>query len=407
MSYARRGVFIFVFLLMALFPLTLLEAGNIRAIVCWCLIPAVVLLNKGFKGLVGKHDVYLLIFLAVLAAGLVNPVDKKAAQDTYVSLALIFVSLFYLGKLMFSREPRFCSAVICVSACVISLAAFAELAFRRNVLYEFLANPYYYRYLGVRPMSTQLNPAAFGSFLLGCVPFCGFFALRKGNSRWLGLSALAACLPSLLWTFSRGVFFGLICATVYYCWMTGRKKLLAVFLLCLCGLIALASFSRDLNLNRFGFTRFISGSGDSIISPYRSSRLEMAAAMVSDHPFTGVGLNNFRVRFDDYSMSVSGYPYEFKVADNMYLTLAAEAGLPCLAAFLLFIFMLFRGRSVAGGAGAAALAAMTGLVGLLANMAAYELFYWNNVFMLFCLLCGFIAAANGKEGPAILADELV
>ena len=38
------------------------------------------------------------------------------------------------------------------------------------------------------------------------------------------------------------------------------------------------------------------------------------------------------------------------------------------------------------------LVSMSALVGLLVSMGGYELFYWNNPYMLFCLLCGFITA---------------
>jgi O-antigen ligase len=243
-------------------------------------------------------------------------------------------------------------------------------------------------------MSTQYNPAALGSFLLGCLPFFGFLVLRKGRRSWLALAGFAACLSVLIWTFSRGVFLGLIAAVFFFCLMSGRKRLLAGFLLGVCCLVAVFSFSSNLNLNRFGFSRFIAGSQDSVFSPYRMTRLQITGAMVKDHPFTGIGLNNFRVRFADYQPSAARESYEFMIADNMYLTLAAEAGLPCLAAFLLFIAMLFRGHPGATRRSVAALLPMTALVGLLVNMGAYELFYWNNIFMLFCLLCGFLAQSK-------------
>lgn len=39
---------------------------------------------------------------------------------------------------------------------------------------------------------------------------------------------------------------------------------------------------------------------------------------------------------------------------------------------------------------------MCGLGGLLVNMAGYDLFYWHNPFVLFCILCGIIASLSSS-----------
>jgi len=120
--------------------------------------------------------------------------------------------------------------------------------------------------------------------------------------------------------------------------------------------------------------------------------------MLKDKPFFGIGLNNFRGRFDDYTRSKRNTPHEFKIADNMYLTLLAETGIIGFSSFLVFIFLLFRRGFMSlrhlkdSRKKDLLLVSMSALTGLLVNMAAYELFYWHNPFALFCVLCGMNAA---------------
>jgi O-antigen ligase len=84
----------------------------------------------------------------------------------------------------------------------------------------------------------------------------------------------------------------------------------------------------------------------------------------------------------------------------MYLTLLSETGIIGAAGFFVFIFFLLRkGLKVFNkfryeNMGYMLLVALAALVGLLTNMAAYELFYWNSPYMIFCLLCGFIQGAT-------------
>ncbi len=53
----------------------------------------------------------------------------------------------------------------------------------------------------------------------------------------------------------------------------------------------------------------------------------MTFNMLKDHPFFGVGFKNFRVKFNRYKIDKNeNTPMEFRIPDNMYLTLLAETG---------------------------------------------------------------------------------
>jgi O-antigen ligase len=87
------------------------------------------------------------------------------------------------------------------------------------------------------------------------------------------------------------------------------------------------------------------------------------------------------------------------IPDNMYLSLLSESGILGLLAFLIFIFLLIKRGAQRFNAEKdrqvklTILMPLCALAGLLVNMAAYDLFYWDNPLMLFSLICGFITVA--------------
>ena len=298
------------------------------------------------------------------------------------------------------------SAVICICVVLVALIGLMELYFGKNVLYEkFIDNFFYERYIkfNPRPMSTQLNPAVLGSYLLGCLPFSFYFFKNKSlYLRLLGISSCLLCVSVIILTFSRGVFLGLIALMLFYLWHSpGRKWKISILLFCVISILCVSSLQKNSNYNRFSFKRLITGSYDSIISEYRIDRVYMTKKILRDYPLLGIGFNHFRIRFDEYADKKNvNEVYEFRIPDNMYLIFLAEAGIVGTVGFFIFIVLLLkRGimqlRKEEGyNKKQVLLISMSALIGLLVNMGAYELFYWNNPYLFFCLLCGFIGGAG-------------
>ncbi len=348
----------------------------------------------------------LWLFLISLASGIALAQDKGAALRTYFHLSLLMFLVFYIGKaiLPFDKDAGWVSVVICISSLLVAFIGALELYFGKNILYEnFIPNPFYERYVRhyPRPMSTQFNPAVLGSFLLGCLPFSLYLTSSKRlYLRLLGLFSSLLCAGIIILSFSRGVFLGLIALILFYLWRKKKAKVILGAISCLILLMLACSFQKDPNLNRFGFTRFISGSYDSIFSEYRFNRVKMAFKMFKEHPFFGIGFNQFRIRFDEYAAEEDKgkTPYEFMIPDNMYLSFLAENGIIGASGFLIFIlFLLKKGlrnfrKLEDENKKRLLLVSLSALIGLLVNMGAYELFYWCNPYILFCLICGLIGA---------------
>jgi O-antigen ligase len=256
-------------------------------------------------------------------------------------------------------------------------------------------------------MSTQLNPAPLASYLLVCWPFA-IYSLngKKLSSKILGAATIVLDVACLLLTFCRSAFLGLACMIFFYLYVKmGHKKLIAA-------LIIFVIFVELLYLAPYPFNRlgpahmlFLSNGA---FSEYRLTRIRMVWEIFKSRPFLGIGFNHFRILFDTYHSLAGEYsetPYEAKIADNMYLTLLAEAGAIGLVSFLIFIFYLFK-------KGLRALLSekqkqkkqmlfisLCALTALLVDTAGYELFYWENPYMLFCLICGFVCGLFSQEQP--------
>lgn len=124
-------------------------------------------------------------------------------------------------------------------------------------------------------------------------------------------------------------------------------------------------------------------------------RIEVIQAgmrMIQANPLFGVGFGNFKSVVQDYGSGIA------KIAHNTYLELAAELGLPALAAFFWLIsvtlVVLWRSGRLAASLGRSDLVELTmavriGLLGYLVSAtfvsAEFEKFFWLVVFLTVCL----------------------
>lgn len=340
--------------------------------------------------------------------------NKSAAVQTYLDISLTLFFLYYLCKEIFSSSGNqaVLSRTVCWCSILVAVGALLEWVFGRNPIYEYLVeNPYYYRYINEsfrRPMSTQFNPVILGTYLLACFPF-SLVLLRDKRLffRRTGLVAIALSAVVIVFTLSRGVLLGLTALIIFYLWHARKKRVTVALVIFLIALMGICSCPRIGSLNRFGFKRMVCGSYDSIFSEYRWTRVKMAANMLRDYPLCGIGLNHFRLRFNEYYPLKEPEIDEFMIADNMYLTVLSETGIIGAAGLFVFIFCLLRRGSryfynlKDKNERYFLLAVLSGFAGLLVNMAAYELFYWHVPFIFFSLYCGIIAGCLRREDTVV------
>ncbi len=413
MNFFKVGAIISLFGWISLFPQPI-QADYHLAFKFFLIVFFIFLLieKKDIKSIFSKKDWPLWLFLVSMLGGIIHADNKQLATRTYFDIALILFFVYYLARELFSSKKYAFIIIktICIFSIVVALFGVFELVFRKNPIYEYLIyNPFYQRYINwpiiPRLMSTQFHPPILGSYLLACLPFGILLAKQKNLiSRRLGIVSVILGMIVIILTFSRGAFLGLIFFILFYFWKTKKITHFILFVLILTLVITLCSqitirYEEDYIPVpfRFGFKSLIYGSHASIFSEYRYQRLIMTLQMVRDYPFFGVGLMQFREKFDYYYTGPYKVPYEFKIADNMYLTILAETGIIGFIGFCIFIFSLLKAglkklqieqdkqrRNMT-------LVAMCGLIGLLVNMGGYELFYWHSPYILFCFLCGILA----------------
>lgn len=370
------------------------------------------------------NDYPLWLFLIGISINVFFAQQKNVAFKAYLNLAIPMFFIYYLISESFSSEKSFglLAKTICLSSIAVSLAGILESLFRYNILYEhFIENPYYLRFISgfARPMSFQFNPTPLGGYLLGCLPFNLLLFKKEGSYfKFLGAMGIVLNVVVIILTLSRCAFFGLISMSVFYLLAQKNYRLIFALFIILSVFIYMASYL-PYPLSKFGVHWIIGDSGSGmphsfikeypkaglqdqvvrsgggILSAYRLTRRNIALSMLKDYPLTGVGLMHFRIRFNEYYPYKHRVPYDIMIADNMYLTILAEAGIFGLIGFLIFVHSLLkRGWFQLTVLNANSqkrwqlLISLMVFVGLLVDMAGYEFFYWPNQYLVFCIVTG-------------------
>jgi len=403
LKYIGINCIIVLFIWISFFPQLIQEKYhfviNILLVLCFT-----ILFFRKRTSIFKLSDYPLWIFLAAISINVFFAQQKNIALKTYLDLTIPMFIIYYLVSEDFSSGKSFNLLVktICISSIFVSLGGILESLFKFNPIYKyFIYNPYYTRYITgfVRPMSTQYNPAPLGSYLVASLPF-NFLLFRGNKSLWRILGAVGIVLNTvvLIFTFSRGAFLGLIAMSTFYLFMQRKYISIAVFSTILVIFIFISSLF-PYPLNRFSKDYIIADKGTAILSNYRIDRCLMTGHILKDHPFVGLGFQHFRIKFYEYYPHKNTIPYENMIADNMYLTVLAETGSAGFLGLFIFIISLFKkawrklhALSNMPQKKQQLLLILSAFVGLLINMGGYELFYWPNPHIYFCILIGLIEA---------------
>lgn len=350
-----------------------------------------------------RSDLLLGFFLIVIGLNVFFAQQRNVALGFYLNIVLPLVSIYYIASESFSKETPFSvlAKTISIFSILVALFGVLECIFKFNPIYKYLiGNSYYKRYITgfVRPMSTQFNPVVLGSYLVASLPF-NFLLFKQDKSLWKILGAVGIVLNTvvIILTFSRTIFLGLIGMIVFYLFLGKKFRALLIFCIFILILTFLLTYL-PYPLNRFGINLMTIGNCG-MVSDYRFERVAMVGHIIKEHPLVGIGFKHFRIRFYEYYPGKDTVPYEFMIPDNMYLLILSETGIIGFLAFLLFIFSIFKKAyrklkilSDAPQKKQQLLLVLSSFVGLLVNMGGYELFYWPNPYIYFCILIGLIEA---------------
>lgn len=209
----------------------------------------------------------------------------------------------------------------------------AMLGWMQYILYPNLRN---LEYLGWDPhlqriFSTYLDPNFFGLMMVLSIVLWWITLEKKRAIRMAGVAVL---FVTLLFTYSRSSYLSLIGAVLTYSFYSRRWVLSGMLILAF--VIAVFTIPKP------------SGEGGKILRLFTAeARLEnwqTGMEIFRDHPVFGVGFNTLRYAKMEYLPEQKEIESSNSGAglDNSFLFVAATTGAVGLAAFLFFIFSIFR-----------------------------------------------------------------
>jgi O-antigen ligase len=192
------------------------------------------------------------------------------------------------------------------------------------------------------------DPNFFAQIMLVLVPLAldRLWHEKKTTLRALAGLVLVVSLLTIVFTFSRGAFIGLLAVFVaiiiYY-----RPRPTAIILAMLL-VIPLLSLVPRSYIQRLETIANVLPWSKEIPSELalrgRLSEVTVGWLMFQDYPLAGVGVNNYPTHYLDYSSSVGLDPrLEARPAHSLYLQVAAETGILGILLFGSILWLTFRG----------------------------------------------------------------
>ncbi len=323
------------------------------------------------------------------------------------TLEVIFLFIIVQEVLNSPRRIRWFLGIFVTAAVVLSLDAFGQLAFGRDLIRGFPL------LLG-RVCATMKHPNDLAAYLINIILPVGVMAGGAGQA-FFKHKSWGTVRPFLLWagvllvvigcldlTYSRGAWCGLIVASVVFLAFQPQrwKVFVSVFALALMVFMLMLvanredvryTYTRQVDVNKL--QAFAQDSGRNIF-------WKDAVTIFKEHPVVGTGLNTY-TEAKRFHGGMSGY-----YAHNCYLQMAAELGLIGVAAFLGFMISILvtgarRIAQVVNKKERALLYAfLASWAGLMAHGAVDTTFYSSQHWPLIWMMAGFLMVA-----PAVLKQE--
>lgn len=284
--------------------------------------------------------VFFGLFFVASAISIINSVSYSASFQGIAKLlkyALIF--LVCSEEIKDKKHIARIIIAICSGICLASIDALWQMVFG----YDFIHHIAMQSAIGLpRPTAAFPNPNVFGIYMTALTPliFGLTFFYFKGKSKVLMFFVSVLGMLGIYLTLSRGAGLGVYLAILFLS-IARKKKLLTAILI---GIIIVFPFVMPKNIKQWAkevnYNPLVLMCNQDRVSIYNNT-----INMIKHNPFIGVGLNTFSKNYGKYKTEQAekyAHTPDTIYAHNIYLQTAGEVGLLGLAAFLLFIFQVFR-----------------------------------------------------------------
>ena len=365
---------------------------------------------------------YVLLFVAL---GAVMAISMSGALDGDVASARLvdYFKNAFLVVLMLSLFDRPVWLRRALWAFTLAAAAYAAAAVAQQVL-GLHANEFsgFLRIKvdrGLLRSGGPHDPNVFGQLLLVASLVSLYLGIAsRGLVRVVGLGASAVCAAGLFYTYSRGALLVLaVCLLV----VSRLRRVpgwvpvaVAAVVVVVGTALVPASAKEYFGALKEPLTVGFARSGDESLTVRFGQQLA-SAKMFNDHPFFGVGPDNYAVRYGEYSPEIGLDVSEEAASHNLYLQYFAETGLFGATALLLLLGLAvagaWRARRVLPGPDAlVAEGLLVGLVALLLNsLFLHESGFSRHLWIVIGLglVAGRLAGAEQRDAVAVGRERVV
>jgi O-antigen ligase len=292
------------------------------------------LAQPGTTTMPSLRDAPIIVLLGAVAAGIVIAADPSTVVRVLVLWTLFY--LVYLETRAFTpNQMRFVVAAFTVGAGV--LGAIGAASYVQSGGTELFDGG---TATGERITGSFADPNYFASFLsLALLPGIALVIADFRRSAWL-LPFLVTGLAGLTFSLSRGAIAGFaIGLLLLFAWRRARRLL--ILAVPIVAVLTLVGANPVVESEQF---RPVEQRLSTLSDPGQDSnrpRIWATAVQIAlDHPFFGIGVNEFPTEASQRGLTENGNPLEN--AHSIPLSLAAETGLIGLAAFVALIVQLGR-----------------------------------------------------------------
>ena len=279
-------------------------------------------------------DVPVTIFLLIGAASvLMSSVRSFALIYNYCMLVGIYaLTYFVVGQTIRTPEQvKRMAQALAAGAVIVVLYGLFQILFGVDAADVKWTDPEAFPQLKKRIFSTLENPNVFAGYLdvFICLALGLLSKVERRSQKVILVVAIIALAGCLTMTYSRGAFLTIAVVFAVYAFLQDWRILL-VFA-AVTGIIAYT----DTTFTDRIFSAFNMGDSSEGV---RMGIWVSTTAMISDHPFTGIGWGAYQYVYPQYNYYIADNDITIYHAHNIYLNFAAEVGIVGALAFFWYFF---------------------------------------------------------------------
>ncbi len=324
------GAFLILFVFWSPISITGAQTAVSFALLFWVI---GMLVMRRFQLMRTPLNIPIAAFLIAAAIGVIMAVDLKHSLKGYMTLG--WISIFFLFVNNVKDVTQF-KRLIRILILITTIAG-AYAIFQHFTRIDFFGNVKYVQKSLSRSTGFFNSPQTFGNYILLVLPVVlglSFYSNTRREKRWLQLSGLII-LTAIIFSYTRGVWLGLIGGLIFMAILRSKKLLLLV----VTGIIVGSMFLVFLPSSRV--TQRVVGTfkserpvGDRIYFWQGSLRI------IRDYPITGLGWEGFRIVYPKYKPA-KGRQLVCH-AHNNFIDMAVDSGLLGLGIFLWLLVTIYK-----------------------------------------------------------------